>query len=32
MKLLNLEFTRVAHDTFRIQGSKVIYTDPYKVT
>jgi L-ascorbate metabolism protein UlaG (beta-lactamase superfamily) len=32
MKLLNLDFTRVAHDTFRIAGSKVIYTDPYKVT
>lgn len=32
MKLLNLEFTRIAHDTFRIAGSKVIYTDPYKVT
>lgn len=32
MKLLNLEFTRIAHDTFRIAGSKVVYTDPYKVT
>ncbi len=32
MKLLNLEFTRIAHDTFRIKGTKVIYTDPYKVT
>jgi L-ascorbate metabolism protein UlaG (beta-lactamase superfamily) len=32
MKLLNLEFTRIAHDTFRIQGSKVIYTDPYKIS
>jgi len=32
MKLLNLDFTRVAHDTFRIAGSKVIYTDPYKVS
>ncbi len=32
MKLLNLEFTHIAHDTFRIAGSKVIYTDPYKVT
>lgn len=32
MKLLNLEFTRIAHDTFRIKGSKVIYTDPYKVS
>jgi len=31
MKLLNLEFTRIAHDTFKIQGSKVIYTDPFKV-
>jgi len=31
MQLLNLDFTRVAHDTFRIAGSKVIYTDPYKV-
>ena len=32
MKLLNLDCTRIAHDTFRIAGSKVIYTDPYKVT
>jgi len=32
MKLMNLEFTRIAHDTFKIAGSKVIYTDPYKVT
>ncbi len=32
MKLMNLEITRIAHDTFRIAGSKVIYTDPYKVT
>ena len=31
MKLMNLEFSRIAHDTFRIQGSKVIYTDPFKV-
>lgn len=32
MKLLNLEFTRIAHDTFRVTGSKVIYTDPFKVS
>ena len=32
MKLMNLEFSRIAHDTFRIQGSKLIYTDPFKVT
>jgi len=32
MKLLNLDFTHVAHDTFRIAGSKVIYTDPFKLT
>jgi len=31
VKLLNLEFTRISHDTFRIAGSKVIYTDPYRV-
>ena len=31
MKLLNLDFTRIAHDTFRIAGSQVIYIDPYKV-
>ena len=31
MKLLNLDFTRVAHDTFRIAGSMVVYTDPFKV-
>lgn len=31
MKLLNLEITRIAHDTFRIAGSKVVYTDPFKV-
>ncbi len=32
MKLANLEITRIAHDTFKIAGSKVIYTDPFKVT
>lgn len=32
MKILNLDITRIAHDAFRIAGSKVIYTDPYKVT
>ncbi len=32
MKLLNLEITRIAHDTFRLAGSKVIYIDPFKVT
>lgn len=32
MKLLNLEITRIAHDTFRIAGTKVIYTDPFKMT
>jgi len=31
MKLLNLDFTRIAHDSFRIAGSKVIYTDPFKL-
>jgi L-ascorbate metabolism protein UlaG (beta-lactamase superfamily) len=31
MKLLNLDFTRIAHDTFRIAGSKIIYTDPFKI-
>jgi L-ascorbate metabolism protein UlaG (beta-lactamase superfamily) len=31
MKILNLDFTRIAHDTFRVAGSKVIYTDPFKV-
>lgn len=31
MKLFNLNITRIAHDTFRIAGSKVVYTDPYKV-
>jgi L-ascorbate metabolism protein UlaG (beta-lactamase superfamily) len=32
MKILNLDFTRIAHDTFRVAGSKVIYTDPFKVS
>jgi L-ascorbate metabolism protein UlaG (beta-lactamase superfamily) len=32
MKLLNLELTRIAHDTFKIKGSSTIYTDPFKVT
>jgi L-ascorbate metabolism protein UlaG (beta-lactamase superfamily) len=32
MKLMNLDITRIAHDTFRIAGSKVIYVDPFKVT
>jgi len=31
MKILNLEFTRIAHDTFRVAGSRVIYTDPFKI-
>ncbi len=31
MKILNLDFTRIAHDTFRIAGSLVVYTDPFKV-
>ncbi len=32
MKLLNLDITRLGHDTFRIKGSKLIYTDPYKLS
>ncbi len=32
MKLLNLDITRIAHDTFRIKGSKLVYIDPFKVT
>jgi len=32
MKLMDLEITRIAHDTFRIAGSKVIYVDPFRVT
>ncbi len=32
MKLLNLNFTRIAHDAFRIGGSKLIYTDPFKIS
>jgi L-ascorbate metabolism protein UlaG (beta-lactamase superfamily) len=32
MKILNLDFTRIGHDTFRISGSKVIYTDPFKIS
>ncbi len=32
MKLLNLDITRIAHDTFRITRSKILYTDPYKVS
>lgn len=32
MKLMNLDITRIAHDTFRIAGSKLIYVDPFKVT
>jgi len=31
MQLLGLDITRIAHDTFRIKGSKVVYTDPFKV-
>jgi L-ascorbate metabolism protein UlaG (beta-lactamase superfamily) len=31
MKILNLDLKRIAHDTFRIAGSKVVYTDPYNV-
>lgn len=32
MKLLNLDFTRIAHDTFRIAGSEIVYTDPFKIS
>lgn len=32
MKLLNLEFQRLGHDTFRIAGSKVVITDPFKIS
>jgi L-ascorbate metabolism protein UlaG (beta-lactamase superfamily) len=32
MKLFNLDITRIMHDTFRIAGSSVIYTDPFKMT
>lgn len=31
MKILNLDLQRIAHDTFRIAGSKVVYTDPYQL-
>jgi L-ascorbate metabolism protein UlaG (beta-lactamase superfamily) len=31
VKILNLDVQRIAHDTFRLGGSKVIYTDPYQV-
>ncbi len=31
MKILDLDFTRIAHDTFRIKGSRTIYTDPFRV-
>jgi L-ascorbate metabolism protein UlaG (beta-lactamase superfamily) len=32
MKLMSLDIARIAHDCFRIAGSKVIYIDPFKVT
>lgn len=32
MKILDLDITRLAHDTFRIKGSRTIYTDPFRVT
>jgi L-ascorbate metabolism protein UlaG (beta-lactamase superfamily) len=31
MNLINLDVKRIAHDTFRIAGSKVVYTDPFQV-
>lgn len=31
MKILNLDIQRIAHDTFRIAGSKLVYIDPFKV-
>jgi L-ascorbate metabolism protein UlaG (beta-lactamase superfamily) len=31
MKILNLDIQRIAHDTFRIAGSRRIYMDPFKV-
>jgi L-ascorbate metabolism protein UlaG (beta-lactamase superfamily) len=30
MKLMNLDIRRMAHDTFRIAGTKVIYIDPFQ--
>jgi L-ascorbate metabolism protein UlaG (beta-lactamase superfamily) len=32
MKILDLDITRIAHDTFKIKGSRTIYTDPFRVT
>lgn len=32
MKLMNLDITRIAHATFRIAGSKVVYVDPFRVS
>ncbi len=31
MKILNLDFQRLSHDSFRIAGSKVVYTDPFRL-
>ena len=31
MKILNLDIERIAHDTFRIAGSRRIYIDPFKI-
>lgn len=31
MKILNVDLQRIGHDTFRIAGSKIIYTDPFQV-
>lgn len=31
MKIMDLDFTRIAHDTFKIKGSRTIYTDPFRV-
>jgi len=31
VKILNLDIERKGHDTFRIAGSKVIYTDPFQL-
>ena len=32
MKILDLDITRISHDTFKIKGSRTIYTDPFRVT
>jgi L-ascorbate metabolism protein UlaG (beta-lactamase superfamily) len=31
MKILNLDFQRLSHDSFRVSGTRIVYTDPFRL-